>query len=180
MTEYGMTYDAATAYIDRYNDMVDRVNTLADRYANGGASSLEDTVGDLAESATPLGDAEPFEYAPNAVSGDAFDLAKTPNEGEPGTWYTNPGSGQMRLYGDDRKAVVDFDFDHDHGQGIPHAHNWINGARGPGPPFLYYRELYRSLYGYGHIHRYSKHCSLPELSRCGAIRHRAQPRDALP
>jgi hypothetical protein len=41
MTEYGMTDDAATAYIDRYNDMVDRVNAVAERYANGAASSLE-------------------------------------------------------------------------------------------------------------------------------------------
>lgn len=41
---------------------------------------------------------------------DSFQLAKTPNEGEPGTWYTNPGSGQMRLYGGDGKPVVDFGF----------------------------------------------------------------------
>ena len=56
--------------------------------------------------------------------GDGFDIAKTPNYGEPGTWYTNPGSKQMRLYGDTGAPVVDFDFDHDHGQGIPHAHNY--------------------------------------------------------
>jgi hypothetical protein len=30
-----MSYDAATAYIERYNDMVDRVNAVAARYANG-------------------------------------------------------------------------------------------------------------------------------------------------
>jgi hypothetical protein len=80
MTEYGMTYDAATAYIDRYNDMVDRVNAVANRYANGGAPSLADTVSDLAENATPLGDAQPFEYTPDAVSGEAEELAGTTNE----------------------------------------------------------------------------------------------------
>ncbi|CAM2188317.1 conserved hypothetical protein [Paraburkholderia sacchari] len=90
----------------------------------------------LGNASTPLADAEPFDYWPgDAQDGDAFDIAKTPNEGDPGTWYTNPGSGQMRLYGDDRRAVVDFDFDHDHGQGIPHAHNWDNGVRGIGVPF---------------------------------------------
>lgn len=85
---------------------------------------------------TPLGDAQPFDYRPDMPDGDSFDIAKTPNEGEPGTWYTNPGSGQKRMYGDDGKPVVDFDFDHDHdhGQGVPHAHNW-DGTRGPGLPF---------------------------------------------
>lgn len=84
---------------------------------------------------TPLGEAQPFEYRPDMPDGDSFDIAKTPNDGEPGTWYTNPGSGQMRLYGDDRRPVIDFDFDHDHGQGVPHVHNWDNGARGLGLPF---------------------------------------------
>jgi hypothetical protein len=84
---------------------------------------------------TPLGDAQAFEYSEDVPDGGSFDIAKTPNEGDPGTWYTNPGSGQMRMYGDDGKPVVDFDFDHDHGQGVPHAHNWDNGARGPGVSF---------------------------------------------
>ncbi|EDT41893.1 hypothetical protein BamMEX5DRAFT_2346 [Burkholderia ambifaria MEX-5] len=92
------------------------------------------------ESATPLGDAQPLEYSEDLPSGDAFEIAKTPNAGEPGTWYTNPGSGQMRLYGADGNPAVDLDFDHDHGQGIPHAHNWSidplsgNRVRGPGLP----------------------------------------------
>ncbi|MGF6656084.1 hypothetical protein OKW34_006674 [Paraburkholderia youngii] len=84
---------------------------------------------------TPLGDAQAFDYQPDMPAGVSFEIAKTPNNGEPGTWYTNAGSGQMRLYGDDGKAVVDFDFDHDHGQGIPHAHNWDRGVRGRGLPF---------------------------------------------
>jgi hypothetical protein len=88
-----------------------------------------------------LGDARPFEYVPDMPDGEIFDIAKTPNYGDPGTWYTNSGSGQMRLYGNTGQPVVDFDFDHDHGQGIPHAHNWsidpLDGKniRGPGVPF---------------------------------------------
>ncbi|POR48221.1 hypothetical protein B0G62_115104 [Paraburkholderia eburnea] len=99
---------------------------------DGGVSDADVFSGD----STPLGDAQPFDYSPNdAPDGDSFDIAKTPNEGDPGTWYTNPGSGQMRMYGDDGQPVVDFDFDHDHGQGVPHAHNWDNGVRGPGVAF---------------------------------------------
>ena len=75
-------------------------------------------------SSAPLGNATPFKFQSMPSFGDSFDIAKTPNYGEPGTWYTNPGSGQMRLYGDTGAPVVDFDFDHDHGQGVPHAHNY--------------------------------------------------------
>lgn len=82
MTEYGMSYDAATAHIERYNDMVDRVNSVADRYANGTASSMAESVDDLAETVTPLGDAEPFEYIPDALSGNVEELAG--GEGTPG------------------------------------------------------------------------------------------------
>jgi hypothetical protein len=82
MTSYGMSYEAATACIDRYNDMVDRVNAVADRYANAAASSLDTAAGDLMESATPLGDAQPFEYTPDALSGNVVELAG--GEGTPG------------------------------------------------------------------------------------------------
>ncbi|MCR4465701.1 hypothetical protein [Burkholderia sp. SCN-KJ] len=87
-----------------------------------------------------LGDAQPFEYLEAAQHAEPFNIAKTPNVGDPGTWYTNPGSGQMRLYGNGGQPAVDIDFDHDHGQGIPHAHNWaldpLSGRlrRGPGVP----------------------------------------------
>jgi RHS repeat-associated protein len=65
--------------------------------------------------------------------------SKTPNEGEPGSTYINPGSGQEREYGEDGKPVRDTDYDHDHGQGVPHIHDWgrdANGkpVRGPGRP----------------------------------------------
>ena len=92
----------------------------------------DDFASDAGDDSTPLGDAQPFEYQPDMPEDGSFDIAKTPNEGDPGTWYTNPGSGQMRMYGDEGQPVVDFDFDHDHGQGIPHAHNWDGGVRGPG------------------------------------------------
>ncbi|WP_081074666.1 hypothetical protein [Burkholderia cepacia] len=94
---------------------------------SGGASSL-------------LGDAAPFDLAADAPDDGSFILAGTPNTGAPGTWYTNPGSGQMRLFGSNGLPVVDFDFDHNHGQGVPHAHNWddVGGdfpVRGPGVSF---------------------------------------------
>jgi hypothetical protein len=103
--------------------------------AGSGMPGISEILTGGANASTPFSDAQSFEYQPDAQDGDSFDIAKTPNEGDPGTWYTNPGSGQMRLYGNDRQAVVDFDFDHDHGQGIPHAHNWNDGVRGPGLPF---------------------------------------------
>ncbi|MBB5407936.1 hypothetical protein HDG34_001868 [Paraburkholderia sp. HC6.4b] len=106
-----------------------------DGVAEGFAESAEGT-------STPFSGAHPFEYGDDAVSGDSFDLAGnlTPNKGAAGSWYTNPGSGQMRMYGQDGFPVVDFDFDHDHGQGIPHAHNWEDAGgpfpiRGPGVRF---------------------------------------------
>ncbi len=81
---------------------------------------------------TPLGDTQPFEYTDEASTDAAFEIAKTPNTGEPGTWYTNPGSGQMRLYGADGNPAVDLDFDHFHNGLKPHAHNWNGGARDGG------------------------------------------------
>jgi hypothetical protein len=94
---------------------------------------IKSDFGEFADNTTtPLGNAAPFELGESPSFGDSFELVKTPNYGEPGTWYTNPGSRQMRLYGDTGAPVVDFDFDHDHGQGIPHAHNYgpvgVDGA----------------------------------------------------
>jgi hypothetical protein len=79
-----------------------------------------------------LADAQPFEYGEDAPTDGAFQIAKTPNTGEPGTWYTNPGSGRMRLYGADRNPAVDLDFDHFHNGLKPHAHNWNGGVRDGG------------------------------------------------
>jgi RHS repeat-associated protein len=64
---------------------------------------------------------------------------KTPNKGDPGSCYVNPGSGQERGYGSDGLPEWDVDWDHDHGQGVPHGHDWDRGPngeprRGPGQP----------------------------------------------
>jgi hypothetical protein len=111
--------------------------------SNDGSNSIPKSFGDTdgSDGGSLLGDAQPFEYQADMPDGEIFDLAKTPNNGEPGTWYTNSGSGQMRLYGNNGQPAVDFDFDHDHGQGIPHAHNWSidpltgKNSRGSGVPF---------------------------------------------
>ena len=89
--------------------------------------------GGFADGKTTLfGNAAPFELGDIPSFGDSFDIAKTPNEGDPGTWYTNPGSGQMRLYGDTGAPVVDLDFDHVHLKMQPHAHNWTENGRAKG------------------------------------------------
>lgn len=49
---------------------------------------------------------------------------KTPNTGLPGSWTTNPGSGQERLYGPNGRPAVDIDWDHTHDGVSPHPHNW--------------------------------------------------------
>lgn len=49
---------------------------------------------------------------------------KTPNTGKPRSTHVNPGSGQVREYGEDGMPKKDIDFDYDHGQGIPHVHDW--------------------------------------------------------
>jgi hypothetical protein len=126
------------SWLQSYDDVsaVDLINYIQSVIGStpGDAAALD------ADPSTPLGDAQAFEYSDESSSDGAFEIAKTPNTGESGTWYTNPGSGQMRLYGAGGNPAVDFDFDHDHGQGIPHAHNWaINpltgkSQRGPGVP----------------------------------------------
>lgn len=120
-------------------DWLGTVETVAGAMFGSGAGSGdgdntldEDFSGAVSGAATPLSDAQPFEYIPEQVDGDSFDIAKTPNLGDPGTWYTNPGSGQMRLYGGDGKPVLDLDFDHVHNGLQPHAHNWTNGVRDGG------------------------------------------------
>jgi hypothetical protein len=76
MTGYGMTYDAATEYIERYNDAVDRINAALERTASAAASSLADAGGDIS---TPLGNAQPFEYTPDALNGVSEELAAPTN-----------------------------------------------------------------------------------------------------
>jgi hypothetical protein len=138
MTKLGMSYDAATAYMIRYNEIVEKIHAMEARCANRTASPPADAASDLTKTATPLGGAEPFEYGDDAAvpTGDS-QLAWLPRTGGPsGAWVTNPsGSGQMRLYDGNGNAAVDFDFDHDHGFGAPHAHNWDGNIRDQGNAF---------------------------------------------
>jgi hypothetical protein len=97
MTSYGMSYDAATDYIERYNASVDRINAALARSANTAASALADTASDLTETATPLGDAQPFEYIPDAVGGDVEEFAAS----------TNNENYAAKMLGYDRKTFGD-------------------------------------------------------------------------
>ncbi|MFL9910875.1 hypothetical protein [Paraburkholderia sp. RL17-337-BIB-A] len=95
MTRLGMSYEAATAYMDWYNDMVDHVNAVTARYANSAASSLADAAADLTEAATPLGDALPFDYVEDALSTDTEELAASTR---------NPGYA-AKMLGYDRNTL---------------------------------------------------------------------------
>ncbi|WP_233885199.1 hypothetical protein [Paraburkholderia flagellata] len=125
----GFVKSAAGAWLGGGGDDSDNDDT-----EGGDASMFGDDLfsADSGGTSTALSDAQPFDYQPDISNGDSFDIAKTPNDGEPGTWYTNPGSGQMRLFGDDGKPVVDLDFDHFHNGLKPHAHNWTGSARDGG------------------------------------------------
>ncbi|EIM99594.1 hypothetical protein [Paraburkholderia hospita] len=83
-----------------------------------------------------LDEADAFEYAEYAPTGDEENLAGMPIKGgPPNTWVENPsGSGQLRLYDANGNAAVDIDFDHDHGAGAPHSHNWNGRDRDLGNP----------------------------------------------
>ncbi|WP_213779397.1 hypothetical protein [Caballeronia sp. dw_276] len=109
------------------------VVSMVARSANAGRHAMQTVpsgLGELADKAsTPLGGGAPFKLGDMPSFDDSFEIAKTPNNGEPGSWYTNPGSGQMRLYGSDGKGYIDLDFDHPHGGVKPHAHNWVGGNR---------------------------------------------------
>ncbi|MBJ9675073.1 hypothetical protein [Burkholderia gladioli] len=135
--------DAASApksysWVQRYDDV--SADDLVEYLESVIASTPSAAIAPDTAPSSSLGDAHAFEYVDKMPGDGSFEIAKTPNTGKPGTWHTNPGSGQMRLYGGDGNPAVDFDFDHDHGQGIPHAHNWaispLTGKpqRGPGLP----------------------------------------------
>ncbi len=117
------------------DELVSYLQSVVEHWSEGATRQAGDCL-----TSTLLDNAQPFEYLELSPGNDILEIAKTPNAGKPGTWYTNPGSGQMRLYGQDGHPAVDIDFDHDHGQGIPHAHNWaidpFSGRlrRGPGVP----------------------------------------------
>lgn len=76
-----MTQPAASNYIDSYNAMVDRGREVAARYANRAVSSLADSADNLAETSTPLGNAQPFQYSNSAPSYEDIDVAGLGNRG---------------------------------------------------------------------------------------------------
>ena len=131
MTSYGMSYDAATAYIERYNDMVDRANAVAARNANRAASLPADDAGDLTETVTPLGDAQPFEYEPDMPDmpdGDGEQVAArgvrmTGNE--PGSFANNPNGQDVDYFDSDGNLSAQYHGSH----GYPHGHNFSGGVR---------------------------------------------------
>lgn len=115
MIGQGMSYDAATDYIDWYNDMVDRVNARAAGLPTVASSSLADEAGDLAGTVTPFADAQPFDYTTDAVSGDVDELAAR---------TTNPDYA-AKMLGYDRDTFGDMIHDMKDGLGPGGADNVI-------------------------------------------------------
>jgi hypothetical protein len=92
--------------------------------AGAGSGALIGGVGGLGTgiilgAAKDLGDLA--DYVFNTRPGDLPAKAK-PNS--TGVKDNGAGKGQIREYGPDGKAKVDYDFGHDHGAGDPHAHDW--------------------------------------------------------
>ncbi len=78
MESMGLSADAATAYIVKDNAMVERLNAAQDaRAAANRLRALTDDGIDGAGSddSTPLGDAQPFAYTPDALSDDVTEIA---------------------------------------------------------------------------------------------------------
>ncbi len=109
MESMGLDADGATAYIEKYNAMVERIDAIqaanaAKRAAAAAASNGDDLLGaveaaagavpsggedagnalsgDARETSTPLGNAPPFDYQPDLPDGDAEELAG--GDGRPG------------------------------------------------------------------------------------------------
>jgi hypothetical protein len=97
------------------------------------STSEVDMFGDAA---TPLGNAQPFEYQPDIPDRDVDELAGMPFNGEPGTWISSmPGTmPQLRQYGLNGTPLTDFDLEAHHGNPNPHAHNWDGYSRDEGAP----------------------------------------------
>lgn len=109
MESMGLDADGATAYIEKYNAMVERIDAIqaanaAKRAAAAAASYEDDLLGGVEAAAgaafgsvapandlfgansgddsTPLGDAQPFDYQPDMLDADAEELAA--GDGRPG------------------------------------------------------------------------------------------------
>jgi hypothetical protein len=73
-----------------YTSPAEKSRQVAQKAASG--------FGEFADNTNTPGNAAPFELGESPGFCDSFDIAKTPNDGESGTRYTDPGSGQMRLW----------------------------------------------------------------------------------
>ncbi len=97
MESMGLDADGGTAYIEKYNAMVERIDAIqaanaARRAAAAAASYDDDLLGGVEAAAgaapgdgddsTPLGDAQSFDYQPDISNGDAEELAA--GDGRPG------------------------------------------------------------------------------------------------
>lgn len=124
-------------------DWLGAVETAAGALLGGDADSDgddsvvddEDFTSDASDDSTPRGDAQPFDYQPDAM-GDGEQTAWLPSTGgPPNSWLENDsGKKQWRYYDENGDAAVDIDFGHDHGFGMPHSHNWDDGVRDNGNP----------------------------------------------
>jgi len=80
MEGMGLDADAAWDYLDKYDALVRRVDEVNARYEvngwDGGGIGLPNEAQSFA---TPLDDVQPFEYEPDAVSGDVEELAASTN-----------------------------------------------------------------------------------------------------
>ncbi|WP_322054696.1 hypothetical protein [Paraburkholderia bannensis] len=149
MESMGLDADGATAYIEKYNAMVERIDAIqaanaAKRAAAAAASYDDDFLGAVGASAgaalgdcddsKPLGDAQPFDYQPDMPDGDVEQIAGMPFRGTPGTWASSmPGTmPQLRQYGSGGTPMTDIDFEAHHGNPNPHAHNWDGTSRDEG------------------------------------------------
>lgn len=90
----------------------------------------------FAPSDSPLGDAQPFEYASDLPDDDGEQIAGMPFNGTPGSWASSmPGTmRQLRQYGPNGTPMTDIDFEAHHGNPDPHAHNWDGTTRDEGAP----------------------------------------------
>lgn len=135
MTDLGMSYEAATDYMERYNAMVDHANAVAVRYASGAASSVADDVGDATDTATyaadtsaPLGGAQLFEYTPDDLSDDATEVAArgvSMTGNEPGGYRINPNGQDVDYFDGDGTLCAQYHASHD----PAHGHNFDEGVR---------------------------------------------------
>jgi hypothetical protein len=76
---------------------------------------------------------------PKSEIGNATVVAECgrPLTGDPGSYYVHPLTGDGRRYGDDGKAVLDFDISHSHKRTIPHINIWRDGKRDDGESLFF-------------------------------------------